>query len=139
MDWPKTKEEQTEWQRKVLYHQRTRTDFSNERKYLGWLRVSLGMITLGFVVERLDLFLARSQEMGTQAVSGILVWAPLIIYLTGSVTICVATWEFFRDRSRIAAEEGRKSWLLFALIFLVLVFVLLIALLLWLPGVQGAR
>ena len=37
-------ENQTEWQRKVLYHHRTRTALGNERKYFGWM--TLGCVVL---------------------------------------------------------------------------------------------
>lgn len=123
-------EEQTDWQRQVLYHQRMRTDLGNERKYLGWLRVSLGLITLGFVVERLDLLLAKSNDVPPHELANVLFWAPLVIFGMGAVTIAVATWEFFADRRRIAAEADRKSWLLMGLVILTLVFLVLIAVLL---------
>ncbi len=126
--------EQREWRRKMLYHQGIRTDLGNERKYLGWLRVSIGMITLGFVVERLDLFLARASDGTSGGVGTVLQWAPLLIFGLGSVTIGIATWEFFADRRRIAAERRRGSQLLVALVLLTLVLVLLIAVLLWSPG-----
>lgn len=135
---PKANEEQAEWQRKVLYHQRMRTHLNNENKYLGWLRVSLGMVMLGFVVERLDLFLASSRGIGPKELPDILLWAPLVIYCMGGVTIFVATWEFFSDRRQIMAEVKRDSRLLFALILLILVFVLIIALILWLSGIPHA-
>jgi putative membrane protein len=129
-------DEQTEWQRKMLYHNRARTELGNERKYLGWLRVSLGMITLGFVVERLDLFLARMSDTPKPQVAGMLLWAPLMIYGLGCVTIAAATWEFFADRKRITAEEARGSCVLVALVLAMLVCVVLIAVLLWFPGVS---
>ncbi|MFZ1863526.1 MAG: DUF202 domain-containing protein [Polyangiales bacterium] len=128
-------DKETEWQRKVLYHHRTRTALGNERKYLGWLRVSLGMITLGFVVERLDLFLARTAGLPPPQVQGVLLWAPLVIYGLGCVTIAGATWEFFTDRKRIATEQPRGSSVLLALILMTLGCVVLIAVLLWFPGV----
>jgi putative membrane protein len=129
-------QEQTEWQRKVLYHHRTRTALGNERKYLGWLRVSLGLITLGFVVERLDLFLAKTAGLPTSEVRGVLIWAPLVIYSMGCVTIAAATWDFFADRKHIAAERTRSSRVLVGLVLMTLVCVLLIAILLWVPGVR---
>lgn len=129
-------EKQTEWQRKVLYHHRTRTALGNERKYLGWLRVSLGMITLGFVVERLDLFLSKSAGLQPTEVRSFLLWAPLVIYGMGCVTIAAATWDFFASRRRIAHERPRDSRVLVGLVLATLVCVLLIAVLLWVPDVR---
>jgi uncharacterized membrane protein YidH (DUF202 family) len=128
--------EQTDWQRKVLFHHRTRTALGNERKYLGWLRVSLGMITLGFVVERLDLFLDKTTGLTPTEVRRVLLWAPLLIYGMGCITIAAATWDFFADRKRIADEQPRNSRILVGLVLATLVCLLLIAVLLWVPGVQ---
>jgi len=118
-------EDPAEWRAKVLYHHRTRSDLNNERKYLGWLRVSLGLITLGFVVERLDLFVGGSSGGSGAAAAPVLQWAPWLIYAMGGITIAVATWEFFSDRRKIAQEKTRGSRLLVALILLTLVIVLL--------------
>lgn len=122
------------WRAKVLYHHRTRSDLNNERKYLGWLRVSLGLITLGFVVERLDLFVGQALGAAGNVEAPVLRWAPWLIYAMGGVTIAVATWEFFADRRKIMEERTRGSRLLVALILLTLVIVLLIAALLWIPS-----
>lgn len=135
----RAQESQTAWQREVLYHHRMRTRLSNERKYLGWLRVCLGMITLGFVVERLGLFLAQLQGTIAQDLPNLLLWAPLAIYSMGAVTIGVATWEFFADRRRITQREHHESRLLFALILLLFVFVLTIAFILWVPDLPIAN
>jgi inner membrane protein YidH len=124
------------WRAKVLYHHRTRSDLTNERKYLGWLKVSLALITLGFVVERLDLFLRRALGVSAPAPSPLIGWAPWLIYAMGGITIAVATWEFFSDRRKIAKETPRGSRLLVALILLILVSVLLVAVLLWMPTVR---
>jgi putative membrane protein len=127
----------TQWQRKVLYHHRKRSRLSSERNYLSWLRVSLGLITLGFVVERLELFLARFQGTSAQKLPELFLCAPYVIYFMGIVTICVATWEFFADRREIMMEERRERRLMLVLIVLILMFIVFIALLLWLPGVLG--
>ncbi len=120
----------------MLYLQRVRTSLGNERKYLGWLRVSLGMITLGFVVERLDLLLARATGVPPARVSPALTWAPLLIFGIGVVTVGVATWEFFSDRKRITNEQSRGSRLLVALVLMILLAMGLIALLLALPATR---
>jgi uncharacterized membrane protein YidH (DUF202 family) len=129
---------QTTWEREVLYHHRVRTELSNERKYLGWLRVSLGLVTLGFVVERLDLFLADASGGPPPDLAAVLLWAPLAIFGLGGLTIAVATWEFFADRGRIRALQPRRSRLLIALVLVTLVSVVVIAVLLWLPGLHGS-
>jgi uncharacterized membrane protein YidH (DUF202 family) len=118
-----------EWQRKVLYFQRIRTDLSNERKYVSWLGVSIALISLGFVVERLDYFLAAPSEQ-TASATGVLPWASRIIFALGCLTIVTATWEFFADRRRIAAELPRSSRTLIALMLTIAVTIIVIAALL---------
>lgn len=135
-DTRKPSEELREWQRRMIYYQRTRTGLDNERKYLGWLRVSLGMVTLGFVIERLDLFLMRISDSAPTTIPSVLRWTPLVVYSAGALVIAVATWEFFADRRRIEAESGRKSWLLMMLILMMLLSVVVVAVLLLLPGGQ---
>ena len=136
---PRSEDERTEWESKVLYQQETSTKLMNERKYLSWVRVSLSLITLAFVVERVDLFLARSsQTMPQPQVHGVLFWAPLLIYALGSITIAIATWEFFADRKRIAKAQSPGSSLLAALIVMTLLTVVLIAVLLVAPSLGRA-
>lgn len=118
------------WRREVLYHHRVRTDLGNETKYLGWLRVSLAMVTLGFVVERLDLFLASATGSGPIEISPLLRQAPLLVFGVGALMIVVATWEFFADRRRFEARRSRSSWLVDALIWLTLASIVIVALIL---------
>jgi hypothetical protein len=53
-----------EWHEGMLFHNRKRTRLSNERTFLSWVRTSLALITLGFVVQRFDLFLASAGFAG---------------------------------------------------------------------------
>lgn len=127
-------EDMSAWQREMLYQQRTRTDLANERKYLGWLRASLALVTLGFVVERVDLFLARSRGRSMSELTSELRFAPMVIFGLGALTIGVATWEFFADQRRIDRKQPRGSWLLVTLIIMTLVSVVVIAGLLVIPA-----
>lgn len=123
-----------EWRRSVLYHQKVRTSLGNERKYLGWVRTSLAMVTLGFVVERLDLFLARALGQSPVELTPLLRWAPLLVFAVGAVMIVVATWEFFADRKRIGEGKSRASRLLDALVWLTLAAIVVLAILLLVPA-----
>ncbi len=117
------------WQRKVLYYQKTRTDLANERKYVSWLGVSIALVSLGFVVERLDLFL-KPVSGHTADAPGALPWAPRIIFALGCLTIVTATWEFFADRRRFAAETPRGSRIVVGLMMIIAVTIVTIAALL---------
>jgi uncharacterized membrane protein YidH (DUF202 family) len=126
----KPDDDDTQWHRRVLYYHRIRTDLSNERKYLGWLGVSLGMISLGFVVERVDLFLARMGGDTAPELPRLLSWAPLLIFAMGATMVVVASWEFFADRRNIARCEERRSPLRITLLLMTLVSLVVIAALL---------
>lgn len=110
-----------QWRRRMLFNQRERTALSNERKYQGWLRVSVGMATLGFVVERLELFLHSWDRSGTgRGMSGpehpALLLTPLAVYGLAALTIGIATWDFLAERRRLQAEEGHRGPLLSVLV-----------------------
>ncbi len=47
----------TDWQRGMLYQNVQRSKLSNERNFINWLRTSVGLITLGFIVERFHVLL----------------------------------------------------------------------------------
>lgn len=131
------RQDRRSWQQKVLYHHRARTALSNERTYTGWLRLGVALVTLGFVVERLDLFLARSQVGSTPPVTGVLAWAPLAIYGLGSGTLIIATGEFFMNQARIRSEAPLRRRVIVGLVLMTFATLLLIALLLGLPAPHG--
>jgi len=119
------------WQQWMLFQNIERTDLSNERTLLAWVRTSLALITLGFVVERFDLFLAKltgSEQAPT--LPEMVRWLPVVFFALGGVIIALAAWEFFRNRVRI--HYGRPSnrlELRDAMILVIVGFVLVVSVL----------
>lgn len=99
----------------------------NERKFLTWVRVSIALIALGFIVERFNLYLATirgAQGDAAATVPGYITLLALAFFLLGAMIILIATREFFLDRRRINGMASESTLLLDVLILAVLVFLL---------------
>lgn len=126
--------DQNEWRQIVLYQHRMRTQLSNERKYVGWLSVSFAIITLGFLAERIDLFLARMEGVSPFEALPYARWAPVVVLGMGAVLIATATWEYFADRRRIATETKRWTPPLTVLVAMMIASLLVVAALFYAPS-----
>jgi putative membrane protein len=115
------------WHHGMLFHTRERTRLSNERTFLAWVRTSLALITLGFVVQRFDLFLTGAGG-GNGDLPPLATWVPVLFFVLGGVIILLGTIEFFRARRTIAHETGgHPAGIRAALIVTTLVFLLLVS------------
>jgi len=103
---------------------------TNERKFLAWVRVSIALVTLGFIVQRFDIFL--NSMVGTNfkgrldEVHHVYEQIPLVFFILGAVIIAVATVEFFVDRRRINKSAKNTSIVLDVLIICLLVFIVIV-------------
>lgn len=91
---------------------------ANERTFLAWVRTSIAVIALGFLIERFDLFLDFAGRTGGDAQSqfrrsevGII--AGLILIIAGVVMVVLATIRFIRtareiDRDRMVPGTGSR-------------------------------
>jgi putative membrane protein len=83
---------------------------ANERTFLAWIRTGLTIMALGFVIERLDLFLA-SVAPGARDVGAVLPPHAGIHYLSialvglGILVIAAAAWRFVSTNRAIDAQE----------------------------------
>lgn len=117
------------WREWMLFHTYQRNTLSNERTFLAWVRTSLALITLGFVVQRFDLLVARtlnSDVLSTRA--PLFDWVPVLFFVLGGLIISLGAWNFFRRRDHIA--RGRlplKSRLRDFLVVATLVFLLVVS------------
>ena len=100
---------------------------NNERKYLAWIRTSLALITLGFVVQRFDLFL----HAGIAAAAGDIPRfpdyvriIPVVFFALGGIMLTVSTLEFFKDRRRINQRLPESTLQIDILILCTLVFLI---------------
>ena len=136
--FPKTSLELSEdqWRTWVLYHHWKRTLISNERKLIAWLRTSLTLVTLGFIVERIELFLRETgREAGVSggAFSPIAGWIAPLFFVLGALVTLFGTLDFFGDRRRIRLGDMARSNLLDALVIATLIVVVVSALLFLFP------
>jgi putative membrane protein len=119
------------WREWILFHNRERTQLSNERTFLAWVRTSLALITLGFLVQRFELFLARvSAATTSRSLPALVTWVPMLFFLLGGIIIALGTWEFFRVRNEIGrGGHPRRTGLRDALVVTTLVFLLVVSIL----------
>ena len=75
-----------------------REHLANERTLLAWVRTGVGLISLGFVVERAGALAAVAGAEGASDVFG------LALVALGCLTLVVGTAQYFRNRSMI--REG---------------------------------
>lgn len=111
--------------------QNHRDHAANERTFLAWVRSSVSIIALGFLVERFDLFIAslapaasaaKAAITGPRAEFGHI--AGLTLIVVGMVMIAVSAWRFRRtareidDTTEHPGTSNRADYALAALLIL---------------------
>ena len=106
--------------------------YNNERQYLLWIRTSIAMLTLGFIIEQLYVFLHRQVDNPLQNLSSFSIIAHILFLLAGFVVI-LSTWEYFRERKSINQRSTVRGRNLPILVISTLILLLAVAVLLILP------
>jgi putative membrane protein len=94
---------------------RTRDHLANERTYLAWVRTSLGLIGLGFVLARMGLFLRQiSMEMNGAAARPVksaheYMVVGVIFLIFGTALTGGAAWLHDRNRRAIESDSYEPS------------------------------
>jgi len=105
---------------------------NNERKLLAWIRTSIGLLTLGFIIERIEFFL-QSTGQNTRFMDSLPELPPyfhlvaIAFFALGGIIIGIATWEFFLDRKRINRITKESNFRLDVLITVTLILLILVA------------
>jgi putative membrane protein len=86
-----------------------RVYFAAERTLLAWVRTSLTVIGLGFVVARFGLFLRimRNSSEGSSLGSTLI---GVCLVLLGAIAVAVAAWQHMRFSRSLAADQRPKSY-----------------------------
>ncbi len=117
------------WRAGMLFHNRKRTQLSNERTFLSWVRTSLALITLGFFVQRFEAFLANIGIVkGSERLASMVRWVPIFFFLLGGMIVVLGSYEYFKVRSQLRLErEETHSLLRDSLVVLTLAFLLAVS------------
>ncbi len=95
--------------------------FAAERTLMSWIRTSLGLMALGFVVDRLGLILRYSQGMPTRGLNSniISVWGGSGLVLLGVLAALVAAVRYLRfaiNFHRVGTTDPRHGILVSVLL-----------------------
>lgn len=121
------------WRQWMLFYQQKRTHLSIERRFLAWIRTSLSLVTIGFVIQRIELFVdAQKIDDGTLPVSA--AWIPPAFFLLAALIVVLATYDFFAERRSIRVGATRVSGPLNVLVMALLLVLLGGSVLLLLPS-----
>ena len=84
-----------------------REHLANERTLLAWVRTGVGLISVGFVVERTGaLALVKAPGMGSAQASEVF---GLSLVVLGIITLVLGTIQFLRNRRRILDKDFTPS------------------------------
>ncbi|MEW5790271.1 MAG: YidH family protein [Pseudomonadota bacterium] len=83
---------------------------ANERTYLAWIRTAITVMTLGFLVEKFDLFLS-TLAYAVRFQSPVPLehrrseYVSMMLVALGIVIILLSTYRYFRTRRELEGEE----------------------------------
>lgn len=96
-----------------------RVYFAIERTFLAWTRTGLALMTFGFVIARLGLFLRQMQEMGSGAAgaaapgpspdassASLSLWIGVGVVVLGIVVQALSLYEYQTLRRKFLAGQG---------------------------------
>lgn len=131
-DYPKAKQDLSDdqWRNWMIYHNWKRTSLTNERKFIAWMQSGLTLVTLGFIVDRVELFLHQAgarPETAAGIYPSIVGWIPPLFFVLGGVVSVFGTLDFFGDRRRIRSGDMARSNLLNSLVVATLIVLVLSA------------
>lgn len=79
-----------------------REHLANERTLLAWVRTGVGLISIGFVIERAGV-LAAASPVGNVSV-GLSTAFGFALAMLGCLTLVLGVFQFLRNRSRIISN-----------------------------------
>lgn len=87
---------------------------ANERTLLAWVRTGVGLISIGFVIERAGVLAAASRVEGVSvAVSTVFGFA---LAMLGCLTLVMGVFQFLRNRKRIITSTFTPDILAYVIV-----------------------
>lgn len=85
---------------------------ANERTFLAWIRTGLTIMALGFVIERLDLFLAGTAPVARDSALAVaphpeIHYPSLALVALAILVIAAAAWRFVSTNRAIDAQDAQ--------------------------------
>jgi putative membrane protein len=91
-----------------------REHLANERTLLAWVRTGIGLISIGFVIERAGVLAAASRVEGVSvAVSTVFGFALAVL---GCLTLVMGIFQFLRNRTRIITNTFTPDILAYVIV-----------------------
>ena len=90
--------------REIPETRRASAHLDNERTFLAWVRTTLALISLGFVLARLSPTMATVAGANADRVASKAVPAGIVLMVLGAVVTVLAAWRY--DRVNRQIEEG---------------------------------
>lgn len=91
-----------------------REHLANERTLLAWVRTGIGLISIGFVIERAGVLAAASPIGGVSV--GVSTAFGFALAVLGCITLVMGIFQFLRNRSRIISNTFTPDVLAYALV-----------------------
>jgi putative membrane protein len=100
-----------------------RLHMANERTFLAWIRTSIGIMVLGFVVEKFAVPSQPKPGAGPEELplgSGYLAVMGVFLLLLGAMASILATFRFIRTQRQIIADTYRPSVVRYVMVAILL-------------------
>lgn len=91
-----------------------REHLANERTLLAWVRTGIGLISIGFVIERAGVLAAASPIGGVSV--GVSTAFGFALAVLGCITLMMGMFQFLRNRARIISNTFTPDVLAYALV-----------------------
>ena len=85
---------------------KNRTRLSNRRTFLAWCRTSLAFMTFGFLLEKVDAFVAYQKVDAPAAVLAELGILGKFAFMGGPVIMFFAGWRYYRLEKELGFDSG---------------------------------
>lgn len=91
-----------------------REHLANERTLLAWVRTGIGLISIGFVIERAGVLAAASPIGGVSV--GVSTAFGFALAVLGCITLVMGMFQFLRNRARIISNTFTPDVLAYTLV-----------------------